>query len=126
MGPTKVTKALEEHTYIKGMNKKVRPMLRKCELCQKVKVNNEKKEGALITITSERKLEKVFLGICGPFPRSGGRQRHKYIVIIWDHFTKYTKLYQISSASTRVIINRYIVEIGKLESIITDHRTRCV
>lgn len=116
MGPTKVIKALEEHAYIKGINKKVRLILRKCGLCQRVKVNNEKKEGALITITSERKLEKVFLHICGPFPRSGGRHRHKYIVIIWDHFTKYTKLYPISKVSTRVIvnlvINKYIPDVG--------------
>ena len=69
MGPTKVIKALEEHAYIKGINKKVRLILRKCGLCQRVKVNNEKKEGVLITITSERKLEEVFLDICGPFPR---------------------------------------------------------
>ena len=77
MGLTKVIKALEEHTYIKGINRKVRLTLRKCGLCQRVKINNEKKEGAVITITSERKLEKVFLDICGPFPRSGGRHRHR-------------------------------------------------
>ena len=33
--------------------------------------NNEKKEGTMIPITSTTKLEKVFLDICGPFPRSG-------------------------------------------------------
>ena len=68
MGPIKVVKALEEHVYIKGLNKKVRELIKRCGICQKVKVNNERKEGALITITSERKLEKTFLDICGPFP----------------------------------------------------------
>ena len=80
MGPTKVIKALEEHVYIKGINRKVRQTIKKCGLCQMVKVNNKKKEGAIITITSDRKLEKVFLDICGPFPRSGGRHRHKYSI----------------------------------------------
>ena len=104
MGPQKVIKALEEHIYIKGINKKVRQMVRKCSICQMVKVNNERKEGAMITITSDRKLEKIFLDICGPFPRSGGRCRYKYIVIMFDHFSKFTKLYPISKATTKKII----------------------
>lgn len=37
MGPTKVIKALEEHVYIKGINRKVRLTLRRCGLCQKSK-----------------------------------------------------------------------------------------
>ena len=52
----------------------------------------------------------------------------KYIVIVWDHFTKYTKLYPISKASTKVIIKiiieKYIVDIGIPESIITYHGTQ--
>ena len=66
MGPTKVVKVLGEHLYMKGMNKKVRMIVKKCAICQKVKVNNAKKEGEFMTITSNRRLEKVFLDICGP------------------------------------------------------------
>ena len=35
-----------------------------------VKTNNERKrkDGMMIPITSNKKLEKVFLDICGPFP----------------------------------------------------------
>ena len=98
MGPTKVVTALEEHMYVKGMNKKVRQVVKKCTICQKV--NNAR----FMTITSSRRLEKVFLDICGPFPRSGDRHRYKYYVIVWDHFSKYTKLYPISKASTNVIL----------------------
>ena len=46
-------KALEEHVYIKGLNKKVRELIKRCGICQRVKVNNERKEGALINITSD-------------------------------------------------------------------------
>ena len=53
-----------------------------------VKTNNERKDGMMIPITSNNKLEKVFLDICGPFPRSGGRHRCKSIVILFDHYTK--------------------------------------
>ena len=34
MGPLKVVKALSEHVYIKGINKKVRQTVRKCTICQ--------------------------------------------------------------------------------------------
>ena len=47
----------------------------------------------MITITSDHRLEKVFIDICGPFARSGGRHQFKYIVIIFDHYSKFTKLY---------------------------------
>lgn len=128
IGAEKVTKALQEHIYMKGINKKIRNTIRTCKICQMVKVNNEKKEGAFITINSQKKLEKVFLDICGPFPRSGGRSGYRYIIIIFDHFTKYTKLYPINKATTqnilKIIFNRYANEVGKPESLLTDHGTQ--
>ena len=82
----------------------------------------------MIPITSSKKLEKVFVDICGPLPRSGGRRQPKFIVIIFDHYTKFTKLYPINRATTRklleIIIQKYIPEVGTSRSIITDHGTR--
>ena len=49
---------------------------------QKVKCDNERKEGVMIPISSTEKLEKVFLDIRGPFPRSGGRHRYKFLSLI--------------------------------------------
>ena len=128
MGAMKVVKALEENWHIKNINHKVRRHIKNCFICQLVKSNNEKKEGVMIPITSQKKLEKVFLDICGPFPRSGGRHRYKYIIIMMDHFTKFIKLYPVNRATTLkvlgVITNQYLPEIGKPMSIITDHGTQ--
>lgn len=127
MGPQKVIRALREHFQIKGVNKKARICIQTCQLCQLVKVNNERKEGVMIPITSQQKLEKLFLDICGPFPRSGGRKQYKFIIIIFDHFSKYTKLYPINRATSRKIldiINSFIPELGKPQTIITDHGTQ--
>ena len=81
----------------------------------------------MIPITSSSKLEKVFVDTCGPFPRSGGRHQYKFIIIIFDHYTKFIKLYPINHATTQkilgVIIQHYIPELGTPKSIITDHRT---
>ena len=87
MGALKVIQALEENCKIKNINRKVRTYIKSCKICQCAKINNEKTEGIMIPITSNAKLEKVFLDICGPFPRSGGRHRYKYLVIIMDHYT---------------------------------------
>ena len=48
--------------------------------------------------------------------------------IIFDHFSKFSKLYSISKATTRkildIIITKYIPEVGKPETIVTDHGTQ--
>ena len=64
MGALKVIQALEENCKIKNINRKVRTYIKSCNICQCVKINNEKKEGIMIPITSNAKLEKVFLDIC--------------------------------------------------------------
>ena len=128
MGAMKVVKALEEQVYIKSIYRKVSKTIQKCHICQMVKCNNSKKEGMMIPIISSQKLERVFLDICGPFPRSGGRHRFKFIIIIFDHFTKYTKLYSINRATTKkiieIILTKFIPEVGKPMAIITDHGTQ--
>ena len=124
IGAMKIVKSLEVKVYIKNINRKVQKSIQTCHICQLVKSNNERKEGVMVPITSKHKLEKVFLDICGPFPRSGGRHRYKFIIIIFDHFTKYAKLYAISRATTNkileIVIGHYVPEVGKPRSIITD------
>ena len=68
MGALKVRKALEEHTYLKDINRRVRKTIRNCHICQLVKCNNDRKEGVMQPITSTNKMERVFLDICGPMP----------------------------------------------------------
>ena len=123
-----MVRALEEHLYIKDINRRVRNYIRSCHICQLVKCTNARKDGLMIPITSSNKLEKVFVDICGPFPRSGGRRQYKYLIIIFDHYTKFTKLYPINRATTskilNIIIQSYIPEVGCPKTIITDHGTQ--
>ena len=50
MGSLKVIKALSEHCYMKAINKRVREIVKTCNIFQLVKVNNEKRTGTMITI----------------------------------------------------------------------------
>ena len=70
MGALKVMKALEEHTNIKNINRRVRDYIWKCHICQLVKCNNDRKKGIMQPITTTSKLERVCLDICGPLPLS--------------------------------------------------------
>ena len=70
-----------------------------------VKCNNDRKEGIMQAITSANKMEQVFLDICGPMPRSGGRKQHKFIIIIMDHYSKFVKLYPINLSTTNKVLN---------------------
>ena len=74
MEALKVIQALDENWKIKNINRKVRNYLKSCNIYQCVKISNEKKEGIMIPITSNAKLEKVFLDICGQFPDVYKRQ----------------------------------------------------
>ena len=100
-------RSLQEHVYIKDANRKVRKCIKQCHICQLVTptVSNDRKEGTMIPITTSCKLEKVFVDICGPFPRSGGRHQYKYLVIVFDHYTRFTKLYPINRNTTQKILN---------------------
>ena len=128
MGALKVVKALQEHVYMKDANRKVRKYIKQCHICQLVKVNNNRKEGTMIPITTSCKLEKVFVDICGPFPRSGGKHQYKYLIIVFDHYTRFTKLFPINRATTqkilKLILEPYISEVGIPKCIITDHGTQ--
>ena len=88
----------------------------------------EERRDPMIPITSSNKLEKVFVDICGPFPRSGGRHQYKYLIITFDHYTKFKKLYPINRATTKkiltIIIQHYVPEVGSPKTIITAHGTQ--
>ena len=105
----KIFKALEEEVFIKNITRKVNQNIKTCTICQMVKTNNEKKEGTMIPITSTTKLEKVFLDICGPFPRRGGRHKS----VSYTHLDVYKR--QLLQRASRYSHNMYTKLIKYLE-----------
>jgi hypothetical protein len=123
-GAVKTYQALKEHFYFKGACKRVAQIVGCCDICQRVKVENVRREGELHAVLANERLDKIFLDICGPFPPSV-RLGKKFIVVMLDCYTKYVKLYAVKRATTRTvldcILNDYIVNVGKPKSIVTDH-----
>ena len=62
------------------------------------------------------------------YKRQGGRRQYTFIVIIFDHYSKFIKLYSINQATTNKVLNivtqQYIPDLGVPKSIITDHGTQ--
>lgn len=123
-GGCKTYKALTEHLYIKGACRRVAHVISSCDVCQKVKVANVRREGELHAVLASKKLERIFLDICGAFPPSV-RTGKRFIIVILDCYSKYVKLYAIKRATTRTILdkikNDYLQNVGVPDAIITDH-----
>lgn len=65
-------------------------------------------EGEMVKILAKEKLEKLFLGICGPFPLSGGNHRCQYTLILIHDFPKFIKLYPMGKANTTNILKNIL------------------
>lgn len=114
IGQKKTISTIKEHFCMEKLDKKVSKIIGSCDLCQKTKVTNIHYEGRWVNNQAQQPLEQVFIDICGPFP-SSGRRRSRYLLIILDAFTKYTKLYTMAQANAATIIRNirrsYLPEI---------------
>ena len=71
-GARKCANVLKESCIFKNMERRVRRVLRVCDLCQKSKVVNYKVEGEMNYIKVERPFDLVAVDLYGPLPRGRG------------------------------------------------------
>ena len=83
------------------MEKRVRRILRVCELCQKSKVVNYRLEGELNYIKVEKPFDLVAVDLYGPLPKGRGGVMHIFVVL--DTFSKYVRLYSVKRATSKVL-----------------------
>ena len=87
-GVTRTFNRLYAQHYWKGMRKQIRDFIKKCPICQKNKIGNKAlKEPMVITTTSSRPFEKIFLDVVGPLPRS--HKGNSFILTLLDVLTKF-------------------------------------
>ena len=63
---------LKESCLFKNMEKRVRKILRVCEICQKSKIVNYRLEGELNYIKVEKPFDLVAVDLYGPLPKGRG------------------------------------------------------
>lgn len=122
-GSKKVARVLKESCIFKNMEKKVRKLIKTCDLCQKSKVINYRQEGEMRCVKSEHPFDLVAVDLFGPLPK--GRGGVTYIFVLLDTFTKFIKLYSVKKATSKVLSEKitqdYMRHVGKPKVILSDH-----
>ncbi|GFY04226.1 retrovirus-related Pol polyprotein from transposon 412 [Trichonephila clavipes] len=95
-----------------------------CDRCQKFNYKNALPAGRLIPIVSNYPNEIVTLDLLGPYPASR-TERYRFLLVLTDHFTKWSELIPLRKASAQAIANalfeNYISRYGAPTSSINDH-----
>lgn len=108
------------------MYRNVKRIIKRCDLCQKTKVNNQLARGPMKSNIPNRPLEIVSIDLMGPLPRE--QRGAQFILAIIDVFSKYIKIYALNKATTknilRKLLNDYIPSVGKIQRIISDNGTQ--
>jgi transposase InsO family protein len=117
---------IKQAYHLKNLGHKLRKFIACCDTCQRVKFPNR----AIIVEershlpTKPGSLCAIDLFGCLPKSRSGV----KYILVCYDVFSKYVKLYPLKAATTRACLNKltnnYFLHIIKPEVILSDNGTQ--
>ena len=109
--------------YIKKVGRKARQLVSSCELCQKAKPMNIKYDIELGSILRDKPNQLICVDTHGPMPTS--RFGFKFILVLYDVFSKFTKIYPLKKLSTKACANKiikdYVPKYGKMESILSDN-----
>lgn len=122
-GISRTIMLIVEKCVINNLRKKATKILRRCQICAKIKPNNQVIESELMSLTPTRPLEIIAIDVKGPLVAVGKIDK---IVIITCTFSKYVRLYPIQKANTYTIIKKlenFINTIGKPDRIISDNGT---
>ncbi|GFV83631.1 retrovirus-related Pol polyprotein from transposon 412 [Trichonephila clavipes] len=120
----KIYLKLRDTCYFQYMRKYIFEYVSTCGRCQKFNYKNALPAGRLIPIVSNYPNEIVTLDLLGPYPASRS-ERYRFLLVITDHFTKWSELIPLRKASAQAIANalfeNYISRYGAPISLISDN-----
>ena len=121
-GIQRTYKRLRKYYYFPKMLGMIERFIKSCESCQKNKVSPVTKMPMMITTSSSKPFERVFLDIVGPLISS--YRQNKYILTVMDDLTKYAIAIPIPNQEAGTIadafLNNFICIYGCPQSILTD------
>ena len=122
-GNERVALAMEQSFYIKRLTNKCRKPIGACLLCQRSKPQNEKFYTEPRYNLRDRPNALICCDIDGPMPRSNfGNQ---YFFVMYDVFSKFTKIYLMKAISTRgwlkEVLEEYVPRYGAISALMVDN-----
>lgn len=95
--------------YWPEMLKDVRSYVRSCEACARRKQSTAHAPGRLQSIVAEEPFELISVDVLGPLTPSATGNR--YIVVVSDHFTKWTEATAMPAATARAVAHYLVNDI---------------
>jgi transposase InsO family protein len=126
LGINKTIKKIKTQCTWKGMKEDIKNYITHCTSCQKNKVSNRKvRQPMVITSTSSRPFEKIFLDIVGPLITTVSG--NTYILTMQDDLTKYSLGVPIPNHQANTVAEAFVVHFvcvhGIPDTILTDQGT---
>lgn len=100
-GIFKTDKRLYDVAYWPGMWVDVKTYIKNCHVCQSLKADNRKPAGKIQQTTVKGPNEMLGIDIMGPLPRSP--ERHEYLVVVVDYFTRWVEFSSLRSATAKTV-----------------------
>jgi hypothetical protein len=126
LGTEKCIAQIANPFHLKGLGRKVRKFISRCDTCQRVKYPNRSCAVQNLSHLPTKSGDLCDVDFYGPLPveRFGVR----YIFVCFDVFSKFVKLYPLKSATTNAclnkIINDYVVNVTRPKCILSDNGTQ--
>lgn len=124
-GINKIFNILKKIVYFRKMRQKITLYISTCCICQKTKFDRFTLAGLMQPILSNKPGELLSVDIYGPIPKTA--YGHKYIFVVLDVFTKYTKFFPITKISgdklSECILQKWIPLVGQPKKILSDNAT---
>ncbi|KAL4126714.1 hypothetical protein QTP88_010923 [Uroleucon formosanum] len=113
---------LQQHHW-KGMRQMIKAYILSCETCQRQKIPNRSvKEPMVITTTSSRPFEKIFMDIVGPFPKS--HKGNIFILTLQDDHSKFAWAVPMINHEANTVAYHFVTQFvclhGLPKSLVTD------
>ena len=109
--------------YWPGIYLSVRQYVRKCESCQRYKVEQQKPAGEMLTKISQEPWEIVCTDFVGPLPRS--KHGHNMLLVFHDKFSKWVELVPLRKATAETLIKGFresiLARFGVPKMLVTDN-----
>ena len=122
-GITRTYQRISKHHKWKGMRSQIKDYILSCETCQRNKTTNRTvKEPMVITTTSTRPFEKIFMDIVGPLPRS--HQGNAFILTLQDDLSKFAWAVPMCNHEANTVAQHFVTQFiclhGLPKTLVTD------
>lgn len=95
LGVAKTIARISRLYYWPGMYRNIAHYVRRCQLCQKYKISQQRKTGQMHFTPVSKPWEFVSSDFMGPFPRSS--KGNTMLLVFHDKFTKWTELIPVAN-----------------------------